>query len=777
MTDAHDVPESVYSRIYSTEGAYYTPQAELVLTARQGELYYTVSALAGGVLRKNGKLRVDIIQKVKKYEFCAPPRDEYVSYLKCCAYFLASREGLSSLSGRIYYVGSDDVDKMRSFDYSFSTEHLRAHFTSLLEKIRVRAELEYDREANVKPSASSCVFPYTELREGQEIMIRECYSAIKHHKRLFLQAPTGTGKTIASLYPALRALGNGLADKIFYLTSKASTRREAFRGAAKLYEAGAGLRAVMITAKEQVCFCRNKLVEQDLQSPCNPIDCPFAAGYYDRCEGALAELVSTSHGYTQRLIAQIARKHRVCPYELSLDLSELSDVIICDYNYAFDPSVYFRRYFSGDAMSSGRYVFLVDEAHNLPDRAREMYSATLMSHPFERIYSAIDATDREINEIFERIILTLRALRKLCRDSMTRDSDGKERGFYLSRERLEVLSTELASFKQRCDTWLKDNGEHPLATAISDLLQNVKKYILVSEYFDDRFFNYVIVDGDLTSVRIFCLDPSDILDRMQKRAVSTVMFSATLMPPEYFSEILGGTSDAVRISLPSPFDPSGQCVAVAGYVSARLDDREDSVSKYVSVIAATVSRRAGNYIAYFPSYDCLQRVYGAFVKKYPHVSVIAQKRGMTIEQKEEFLGFFKNDEGVLRVGFCVLGGSFSEGVDLPGARLIGSVIFGVGLPGLSNERNIMREYYDGRSENGYDYAYTFPGMNNVLQAAGRVIRRDEDRGVVVLADDRYAEPRYGMLFPEHWKNVKFAKNASELAQIIQNFWENGQKLY
>lgn len=765
------IDRDIYTKIFYEEGAYYNAEIELSLTIKQGELYYSVDALADGVLKKNGKVRVDIIRKVRKYDFYAPPKPVFVSMLKCAAYFYAVREGLSSLTGRLYYVSADNESKVKHYDYYFDSSSLKAYYNSLIEKIRPRAELLYERLSVSMPSAESCPFPYDELREGQEIMVKESFSAIKKGKRLFLQAPTGTGKTVASLYPAVRALGVGYCDKVFYLTSKASTRREAFRGAARIFEAGAKLRTIVIGAKEQVCLCAARYSSGNSASLCNPIDCPYAAGYYDRCEDAIMELAHNSHGYTLGLISRIAKKYRVCPYELSLDLSELCDIIICDYNYVFDPIVYFRRYFSHENVSAGKYVFLVDEAHNLPDRAREMYSATLTSRPFEKIYSFIDATDREINEIFEKIILTIRSLRRLCRDSIERGADGKERGFYLGNDLLSGFVKELCAFKQSAEAWLWANKEHDLWQSVSNLIYDVKKYLCVAEYFDTRFFNYVYVDGDLTCVRIFCLDPSDILDRIQKRALSTIMFSATLMPPDYFSEILGGGSDAARISLPSPFDASNLCVCVAGYLSTRFDDREKSTPKYVSLIAATVSRKPGNYIAYFPSYDSLERVYTAFIEKYPGVDVVAQKRGMTAEEKEEFLNFFKDDSGILRVGFCVLGGSFSEGVDLPGARLIGTVVFGVGLPGLSNERNIMKEYYDGHGENGYDYAYTFPGMNNVLQAAGRVIRRDDDRGVVVLADNRYLEEKYKVLLPEHWKDVEIAENASEVVTIIQKFWK------
>lgn len=768
------VTSEIYEKIYRNSDAFCMYGKNFSLTHKYNGLYYTVESVADVIVRTEGKSRIDLISLVGGYEFFSPPSMSKLSKLKCDALFYARENELDAVCMRLYYVcKSKDNLKIKYFDYYYHTEELQKHFELLISKIAPRAELIYKKTTESYPSARSCTFPYETLREGQEIMIRECYSKIKQGRRLFLQAPTGTGKTCAALYPAVRALGNGMVDKIFYLTSKASTRREAFKAASKLFEAGAKLRTITIGAKEQVCMCPSRLFGGSSASLCNPVDCSYAADYYAKAEAAIMELAHSGHGYTQRRIAEVAKKHSVCPYELSLDLSELCDIIICDYNYVFDPAVYFRRYFSASALEGEnrqKYVFLVDEAHNLVDRARNMYSAGISSSAFEKIYSVIPEGENELNGIFEKMILVFRAQRKLCADTITKDASGNEYGFYISNTELAVFHKELEVFKKKCDQWLKKNRENPLWDKINYLMSDVRKYLCVAEYFDSRFYNYVFINGNITGIQIFCLDPSYILDKIMNRAVSTVMFSATLTPLDYFSQILGDDRNAEKIALPSPFDPNNACIVVADYVSARYEDRSDSIARYVSVIAATAVGMAGNYIVYFPSYECLDAVYKAFVKKYDKVDTIVQKRKMSMSEKEEFIDFFKDDKNVLRIGFCVLGGSFSEGIDLPGRKLIGTIIFGVGLPGLSNEKNILREYYDNQGESGYDYAYTFPGMNNVLQAAGRVIRRDDDKGVIVLADDRYCEEKYISLFPEHWKGVKKAKNASELAKIIQKFW-------
>lgn len=756
----------IYARIMANTVGYYSPEVCLQNTTLYDGMYYTVSGCADGVIRDGGELCADKVTCVRGYGFFSPPSGQCMAQLKCCAYFLAVREGLESVRGRVTYFNTD-TKKIKYFNYSFSTAELKKYYIGLLEQVSFFAKLSVHRTLDVLPSAKDAVFPYSTLREGQELMIRECFGAIKRGQRLFVEAPTGTGKTISSVFPAVRALGHGHADKIFYLTAKASTRREAYAGAAKLFSSGTEIRTVVLNSKESMCRC-DKRTREDARELCTPENCPLACGYYDRLNGALRELLSEANGYTGKLILAAAQKHGICPYELSLDLSEYCDLVICDYNYAFDPSVYLRRYFA-DGDRQEKYVFLVDEAHNLADRARDMYSASLKRAEF------LFPESTEAHIFCIDILHAFEALRRLCRDSAAVGSDGVERGFFMSREPLGNFSAELENFRRKAEVWLKKNPESEYRDAVSALCSRVRKYLCVCDYFDKGFLCYVELIGEDITVKVFCLDPSRVMNRLLTRAVSSVLFSATLTPVEYFCDVLGCRKKSVTVSLPSPFPSERLCIAVADFLSVRYGDREGNILRFVSVIAATVSARAGNYIVYFPSYSCLEKVYGAFSAKYPHVSAVVQKKNMGQTEKEEFLSAFKADEGKLRVGFCVLGGAFSEGVDLPGSRLIGTVIFGVGLPGLSNERNIIKEYFDSDSGAGYDYAYTYPGMNNVLQAAGRVIRTENDRGIVVLVDDRYASPAYRRLFPKHWKNIKYAGNVASLAEISRRFWEKGDK--
>lgn len=703
------------------------------------------------------------------------PGEYHVAQANLTAWLWTKMTGCSAVRVRMTLCRVPDGE-VRSFDAEPSADELERFCTGLLDRIGYRVREAEERAKTRLPSIRNCRFPYSAVRESQDIMLRECYRDVRRGKRLFIQAPTGTGKTISALYPAVRTLGEGVCDKIFYLTAKTSTSREAYRAATDLFHAGAKVRTVVLTSREQICA--NPAAKADpagVSRHCNPNDCPFARGYYDRVTDAIRGLLERQNGYPRKTVEETAHACRLCPYELQLDLSEFCDLIICDYNYVFDPSVFLRRYFDPDTRGAGKFVFLVDEAHNLADRARDMYSAELTLTDTRAIQGMLLAEHPEGKEMLAPVaalIRTLQGLKRLCGDTLTRGEDGIERGYYLNHGTIPSLRERLNGALECTESWSREHPDDPSAGELFRLTAKWRRFRTVAELFDSCFLSFVTVEGEEITAKLVCLDPSGVLGERLSLAEAAVLFSATLTPLDYFSDILGGGRSSVRVALPSPYDPANLCVAAVTGISTRYEDREKSVRKLTAVIAATVRARAGNYMVYFPSYDYLEKVLTAFCERYPGVTTVVQTRGMRGAEREAFLDSFR-DDGVLRVGFCVLGGSFSEGVDLPGGRLIGVIVVGVGLPGLSNERNILRDYFETSRENGcgYDYAYTFPGMNRVLQAAGRVIRTDTDRGVVVLADDRYAEPRYTALFPEHWPNVRFAKTASELADITSDFWQ------
>lgn len=741
-------------------------------------LHYQVTGRAD-IITEGEILTVEEIKSVGARAFEKAPPEIDRAQAMCYAYFLIRARGAESIRVRLTLCRTDNGE-VRSVEEICSAQTAERYYRNLLARVAYRAEILAERGRLLLPSVGTGRFPYRSIREAQDIMLKECYRDIKKGKRLFIQAPTGTGKTVSALYPAVRALGEGACDKIFYLTAKTSTAREAYRAAGDIFNAGSRLRTVALTSREELC--RNSAAREDpagISCHCNPADCPYAKGFYDRVGGAVCDLLSRQSGFPRKVFTEAAEQYRLCPYELQLELSEFCDIVICDYNYAFDPSVYLRRYFEEDGQREGqKYVFLIDEAHNLGDRAAAMYSAELSRSRAERLWELLSVFDPDHAEAFrplESLISAMRGFRVLCRDDLTRDGNGTEHGFYLCREAMGNFLSTVEECRAALEKWAFLHPDVAFRAELTALIASLRRYLTVAEFYDARFLTFLEIHGEESVARLICLDPSRVLDRAMKKAYASVLFSATMTPLDYFAGILGGGKGAVKVSLPSPFDPSHLCVAAVTGVSTRYEDREKSIRRLVGVIAGTVCAKSGNYMVYFPSYDYMEKVHKAFRERYPDVETVVQERGMNAERKEKFLGAFAEDRR-LRVGFCVLGGSFSEGVDLPGKRLIGAIVVGVGLPGLSNERNILRDYYETTGENGFDYAYTYPGMNRVLQAAGRVIRREDDRGIIVLADDRYAEPRYRMLFPDQWKQIQYAGNASELANIAKTFWlETGQK--
>ena len=759
----------LHRKLQSKEGPSYQAEVFLRYTTLYDGIFYTVTGRADGVFEENGKVTVEEI-KTARGRYFSGMRDSAHAQLRCYAFFLAEEKKLSRVRMRMRVVNTE-TEQVKDAYSEMTREELREFYFSLLARIAPFGALEAERVTERIPTVQAITFPSKTRREGQAELAEAVFRAVRRGERLFAQAPTGIGKTMSTLYPAVKAIGEGICERVFYLTARASVRREAYAAAAKLFESGARLRTITLYAKEQMCLCDGGC-KNGAVSRCNPVDCPYARGYYDRVDTAILELVSRANGFPRSILLEIARKHRICPYELSLDLSRFCEIIICDYNYVFDPAVYLRRYFDAEEGEHGKYVFLVDEAHNLPDRTRDMYSATLAAADFEAVYARVDPVkDSELEVALGGFLMTLKRQAALCTENRVKHEDGTESGYYLNRAPFIKFFEEVNACRREIDRVLKSEPEHALTIELAELSSRLKRFSLIAMHYDDRFLTYLELQHGVFSMKIYCLDPSGVLNTCASRAVAAVYFSATLTPLEYFASVLGGGKQAQTLSLASPYSAENLCITAVTSISTRMEDRARSYKKVATYIAAAVSGKMGNYMVYFPSYDYLEHVKAAFVAKYPHVTLIYQHPHMTVGEREAFLAAFKEDEGHLRVGFCVLGGSFSEGVDLPGSRLIGTVIVGVGIPGLSSERNILRDYYETTVERGYDYAYTYPGMNRVLQAAGRVIRREEDKGIVVLIDTRYGEEPYLHLYPPHWEGMVAAGDAASLAHRVRTFWE------
>ena len=708
--------------------------------------------------------------------------------LCCYGYLLCRQEQVPSV--RLQLIMNDE----ECVNTVLSVERLQAVYLSLLEHAWNAVRDRLHRETEVREAAKEAAFPYSTIRDSQADMIKECWRDLRKGQLVFAQAPTGIGKTISTLYPAVRCWGERRCDKIFYLTAKSSIRREVCTAVERLNASGTPVRACIIAARDSVCdFEEARTAAGSVSRFCKSGECSRLSGYHHRVEAALQELLQAEAPYvfTVPRIRAAAAAHGVCPYELSLDLSEHCEIVLCDYNYVFSPHVYLRRYFEdGIPHTNGhRYVFLVDEAHNLADRAREMYSAALHRSELVAVQSALasyegvtdgpwdmDATDKGADlyaQDLDGLLEALSEVARICENSLVTESDGVRRGAGLSRDRLTAPDKEVDILLKKCDRWLFWHRHHPLYGNVERLSESLRNYRTAVSCYDKQFVTFVDVEGDDVRVRLMCLDPSSVLRPILDKAVGGILFSATLTPADYFATILGGGERAVTVEFPSPFDRENLCLAVVDSISTRYEDREDSCRRIVSMIAATVAAKRGNYMVYCPSYAYLEKVHALFTKRYPKVRTVVQSPNMTSAQRDAFIEAFRPDNTGRLVGFCVMGGLFSEGVDLPGRALIGAVIIGVGMPGISNERNVMKEFYDEMTEGeGYAYAYVYPGMNRVLQAAGRVIRRDEDRGIVVLIDDRYAGEPYLHLYPEHWSGMYAVGDADSLAEVASRFWQS-----
>ena len=744
-------------------GTNYHPKQELCRTVSRGGLFYEIHATADGIARASGKTTVCVNRLFGDYtsKLDADRTAETVAFAALLAYMVAESEMLGTIAFRItFFHNSRDKSVIEK---SFSRRELAEAVGRLLDLHRPFAALEAERLCVRIPNCKTLTFPYPEMRPQQRDFIVETLRAIGSGKKALIEAPTGTGKTAAALYPALRALGAGMIDKIFYFTSKNTTALAALDAARKMSDK-TGIRAVHITAKERICPVK-------LRDPmkCTPEVCPRAKGHFGRVPDALADLVGAARIYDADTIADIAGKHSVCPYELSLDLSEACDLIICDCNYLIDEAAYFRRYFEPGA-SDARYVFLFDEAHNLLDRAKACYGGELRRSEIRRFLDETrTAPKNAVCDTLTDLDFYIDSMRELCADNLEEDAGGTVHGFTTVHSFDKQLYDLLVAFDRAASKYIRSPLCGSLPDSLHMLADKAKKYITAMELFDRAFVGTVTVHGEEVITKVICIDPSELLAKKTARGRATVFFSATLTPLDYYATLYGAP-DAAKLKLDCPYDPANLCVCIMDKLSVRYQYRSQSAASVADAIMQTVSRRDGNYMVYFPSYAYMTEVQTLFKYKYPHIRTVVQAKEMSEYARRGFLDAFRAGARTALVGFSVLGGIYSEGIDLVGDRLIGSVIVGVGLVQPSDENEILREYYDDKYEAGREYAYIYPGFNRVLQAAGRVIRTETDRGVIVFIDERYAEPTYKALMPAQYRTAKFVGDTQSLTAVLDRFW-------
>ncbi len=620
-------------------------------------------------------------------------------------------------------------------------------------------------------------FPFSELREGQSELIMECRGAAKNGTALFVQAPTGIGKTISSLYGAVTRLADGTLSRLFYVTAKASVRQEAEKACRLINRGVKCVRSITMRALSDWCLraggYSREMCSQDI--------CPYAESFYEKLPKALESVWNGSWVLTASDIRNIGAEYKICPYYLAKICARISDVVICDYNSVFDPLMVYRDFFTEETECPDEpYMLLIDEAHNLTDRVRDMYSVTV------RDTECLGHHLPEREEIGDGVLRALRSekavgqiisgIGKTIEEDMVLDGDGIQKGTGVLREIPDELIEAVGRYQM--DLLSLTHSDRALFDPDGSRFESANRFVKIfekerknkAETSRSSHVLFIFREGSQTALRLVCLDPAPMISDRLKEAKASLFFSATLTPLDYFSDLFGRGLRTATLDLPSPFPYENLCVTVADRISMRASDRDRNMGEALRYIAATVSARKGHYLVFCPSYDFCRKISAAFQKTYPKIKTIVQTPSMTYSQKKDFLDALKNQELQITVGFCVCGGVFAEGVDLPGDSLIGAIIFGTGIPSLSSERNILSEYYDDLNGKGFGYAYLYPGMNAVLQAAGRVIRTKTDRGVVVLVDDRFSDHEHLTLFPNHWKNVKAVGNPESLSARLKTFW-------
>ncbi|CAM3731367.1 MULTISPECIES: ATP-dependent DNA helicase [Paenibacillus] len=697
------------------------------------ELLFVVEGRCDGLIRKDDRIMIDEIKSTSG-DLSQIEEDSYPVHwaqAKMYAYMYAKQHGIETMEVRLTYFQVPSGER-KQFERSFSIDELVTFVEEVIAAYAPYARLLRDHAERRDRSIKSLAFPFPAYREGQRKLAGSVYKTIEEGRRLFAKAPTGIGKTISTLFPSVKAIGEGLLSRIFYLTAKTITRTAAEEAMALMERQGLHTHAVTLTAKDKICFSEAE--------GCGQEGCIFSEGYYDRINAALLDLLGNETLITRSVIETYARKHQVCPFEFSLDASYAADVVICDYNYVFDPRVSFKRM---PEEVKKRSVLLIDEAHNLVDRARGMFSAELYKSAFLDIQRAYKESNPGLYHAAKRVNNRFIVIRKVS---------GEEERFVGSQQP-EMMDELLEDFVLQAEAELMTGKSGEEADALLECYFAAQGYLRISKLYDDRFVTYAEISQSEVYLKLFCLDPSDLLQKAGKNYRSAVFFSATLMPLGYYRDMLGAEEEDYSLSIPSPFSREQLDVRILP-LSTRYKDREQSKDAIVRMLSELVREKPVNTLIFLPSYPYMQDIHKAFTESNPGWRTLLQGHGMSEEERENFLGAFQADAAEPLIGFAVMGGIFSEGIDLKGERLSSVVVVGVGLPQLSFENDIIKDYFDRTGKRGYDYAYVYPGMNKVLQAGGRLIRSEHDTGTLTLVDDRFLNRQYSMLLPEEWRHYK-----------------------
>lgn len=661
------------------------------------------------------------------------------------AYIYAKQNALSSMTVQLTYY-QIDIDQIKQFHHKKTFHELEAFYMDMLKAYVIWAKRTSDFQKLRDESIHKLSFPYNEYRSGQRELAVAVYKTIIDEDILFAQAPTGIGKTVSTLFPAVKAIGEHKIERIFYLCAKNITAAVAKDCVHRMLKKGLHIKSCNIIAKDKMCFMEER--------NCDPAVCPYAKGYYNRIKDALAELLDHHEEMDKELFQQIGQKYELCPFELSLDASLYCDIIICDYNYVFDPRVYLKRFFT----EKNDCLFLIDEAHNMVERARSMYSAQLSASLFKSMLKLIDKDAKKLRKAVRNIIKCLKEKEQLC----------EAHPFYAAKESFDDLLGLLLHFQKEADRFLQK--EHENNEEIKTMYFEVLAYLRIAEFYDDHFITWIRKEASDLVIKQFCMNPNHVITQMLHLGKAAVFFSATLTPIRYYTDLLLDQECQKKLALPSPFDPNKTKLIIHQGINTRYHMRNANILPICHAIFETASAKEGNYLVYFPSYAYLKQVAEQFQALYPNTCIIVQESDMKQSEYQDFLARFQQQNGTV-IGFCVLGGLFAEGIDFKGEQLIGVIVVSVGLPQINEESDLLRDYFDSVYDKGFAYAYQYPGMNKVLQATGRLIRDFDDCGVILLLDERYANQSYRPLFPAHMRHYDIISNEQQLIAHLQQFWK------
>ena len=768
----------IHRMIQRRMGADY--QAEVSLKYRYHTEKYSVviEGRADGIIAGEGEAVIDEIkgtwQELKKIKQAVPV---HVAQAKCYAFIYGEQKALKDVRVRMTYCNMD-TEELKYFYFDYTMAELKVWFEEVLEKYRKWADFQFEWKEKRQASIKGMKFPFA-YRDGQKELASYVYQTIYHKRKLFIEAPTGVGKTVSTVFPAVKAMGEGMGERIFYLTAKTITRTVASDTFQLLRKEGLLFKTVVLTARDKICPME--------ESDCNPEYCPYAKGHYDRINEAVYDLLTNADNFDRERLEEYAQKHKVCPFEMCLDMSLFSDAVICDYNYVFDPHVYLKRFFAEGV--KGEYIFLIDEAHNLVDRGREMYSAVLCKEDFLRLKKLVKEYDIRLEKHLEKCNKELLTLKRECETYKIEEYISP---FVMALQRLNTVTEDFLEEQEGKGTVSKEARNEVL-----DFYFQMGHFLDIYERVDDNYVVYseLLKDGSFI-LRLFCVNPSVNLKECMKKGRSTILFSATLLPIQYYKELLGAEEGDYEVYAKSVFASERKALFIGKDVTSRYSRRTDmEYYNIASYIYEIIKNRHGNYMIFFPSHAFLQEVYGVFEQYFmdeSQMECVLQEDYMNERAREDFLNRFAwNDDCDLSavigmdveieeekslLGFCVLGGIFSEGIDLKNDSLIGAIIVGTGIPQVCNEREILKNYFDASCGRGFDYAYLYPGMNKVLQAAGRVIRTADDVGIVALLDERFLNRSYQKMFPREWDEYEVV-TTDQVSKRVERFWNEWPGLF